>query len=190
MTSDRLRRLDRPPGWPPPTLAIGDPNGEGRRGDEDGAVAGYAGFWRRVLAGLLDSLIIGTIQGVAVLPLALTGVVDPRTQETGLVVDLLLLLVPVAYVLGYWVDGQATPGKIAVRARIVDARTGGRPGAGRFALRYAGYLVSALPLGLGFLWAAFDQRKQAWHDKLARTVVVHTPEDEPAGPEAGPRTTG
>ncbi|HKF94921.1 MAG TPA: RDD family protein, partial [Gammaproteobacteria bacterium] len=36
------------------------------------------------------------------------------------------------------------------------------------------------PLGLGFLWIAFDKRKQGWHDKLAATVVVR-----PKGPRHG-----
>jgi uncharacterized RDD family membrane protein YckC len=39
-------------------------------------------------------------------------------------------------------------------------------------LRYAGYFVALLPVGLGILWVAFDARKQGWHDKLAKTVVV------------------
>ncbi len=38
-------------------------------------------------------------------------------------------------------------------------------------LRYIGYFLSALPLDFGFLWIAFDARKQGWHDKLASTVV-------------------
>jgi uncharacterized RDD family membrane protein YckC len=43
-------------------------------------------------------------------------------------------------------------------------------------VRYLGYFVSALPLGLGFFWVAWDKRKQGFHDKLAKTVVIH--EDE------------
>jgi uncharacterized RDD family membrane protein YckC len=27
---------------------------------------------------------------------------------------------------------------------------------------------------LGFIWVGFDQRKQGWHDKLAKTVVIKT----------------
>ncbi len=37
---------------------------------------------------------------------------------------------------------------------------------------YAGYIISAIPLLLGFIWAAFDARKQGWHDKIASTVVI------------------
>ena len=60
-------------------------------------------------------------------------------------------------------------------AIIVDAKTFGRPSNRQLIGRYLGYYVSILPLGFGFLWIAFDKRKQAWHDKLAGTVVVRKP---------------
>ena len=44
------------------------------------------------------------------------------------------------------------------------------------AFRLLCYLVSALPFYLGFLWAAFDRRKQGWHDKIAGTVVIQEPD--------------
>jgi hypothetical protein len=34
------------------------------------------------------------------------------------------------------------------------------------------YLGCLIPLGLGFIWVAFDRRKQGWHDKAANTVVI------------------
>jgi hypothetical protein len=44
---------------------------------------------------------------------------------------------------------------------------------GRALLRYIGYIVSASLLSIGFLWAAFDLKRQGWHDKLAGTLVVY-----------------
>jgi uncharacterized RDD family membrane protein YckC len=44
----------------------------------------------------------------------------------------------------------------------------------RAILRLIGYLLSALPLYLGFLWTLVDDRRQGWHDKLAGTCVVYT----------------
>jgi uncharacterized RDD family membrane protein YckC len=38
--------------------------------------------------------------------------------------------------------------------------------------RYVGYIISTIPLCLGFLWVGFDSKKQGWHDKIAGTVVV------------------
>jgi len=75
-------------------------------------------------------------------------------------------------VITFWLMKQATPGKMAVSARIVDAATGNPASTGQLIGRYFGYFVSFIPLGLGILWVAFDKRKQGWHDKLAGTVVV------------------
>ena len=55
---------------------------------------------------------------------------------------------------------------------IVDANTLSAPSTSQNIIRYLGYFISFLPLGLGFLWIAFDKRKQGWHDKLAGTVVI------------------
>ena len=40
-------------------------------------------------------------------------------------------------------------------------------------MRYLSYIVSLLPLCLGFLWVARDARKQGFHDKIAKTVVLY-----------------
>jgi uncharacterized RDD family membrane protein YckC len=90
--------------------------------------------------------------------------------------DLLFTVLAGAAVVGFWRYCGATPGKLAVGVKIVDARTGGAPGTGRLVLRLACYLVSAAPLYLGFLWAAIDRRRQAWHDKIAGTIVVQDPD--------------
>ena len=61
---------------------------------------------------------------------------------------------------------------MAVSAKIVDAKTGGKPSTKQCVVRYFAYILSFIPFGLGFLWVAFDSKKQSWHDKLAGTVVV------------------
>jgi uncharacterized RDD family membrane protein YckC len=76
------------------------------------------------------------------------------------------------YVAGSWLAFSRSPGMAVVGIRIVREEDGGRLTFGRVAVRYGGYLLSAVPLLLGFAWALFDNRKQAWHDKLAGTVVV------------------
>ena len=88
-------------------------------------------------------------------------------------IDFLLSWVfPAIAVVLFWISRQATPGKMAVGARIVDAKTGGKASTGQLLGRYAGYYVAAIPILLGLFWVAFDPRKQGWHDKLAGTVVV------------------
>jgi uncharacterized RDD family membrane protein YckC len=62
---------------------------------------------------------------------------------------------------------------MAISAKIVDAQTGGAPSTARLVVRYFAYIVSMLPLFLGFIWIGIDRRKQGFHDKLAGTVVIY-----------------
>ena len=87
---------------------------------------------------------------------------------------------PAIAIVLFWIYRQATPGKIAIAARIVDAETGGKPSTRQLVIRYLGYYVSMLPLLAGIVWVAFDPRKQGWHDKLAGTVVVRPRRRGPA----------
>lgn len=132
----------------------------------------YAGFWVRVGASLIDAILTALIT----LPL-LSAVYGARywSSESFLMgpADFFISYVlPAALVILFWLKLGATPGKMAIRATVVDARTGDRPGLGQCLIRYVGYIVSALPLGLGCIWVGIDARKQGWHDKMAGTVVV------------------
>ena len=81
-------------------------------------------------------------------------------------------VLPAIAVVAFWVMRQATPGKMAISARVVDAETGKALSTGQAIGRYLGYFVAMLPLFVGIIWVAFDARKQGWHDKLAGTVVI------------------
>ena len=85
----------------------------------------------------------------------------------------LFVIAPAIVTVLCWYRYGATPGKIAFSAKIVDARSGGRPGLARLVIRYLAYIISAAPLFLGFAWIAIDRRKQAWHDKIAGTRVIY-----------------
>ena len=65
----------------------------------------------------------------------------------------------------------ATPGKLALGYMIVGP-DGRKIGFGRSLGRYLGYIISAIPLYLGFIWVGIDAYKQGWHDKIAGTYVV------------------
>ncbi len=67
-----------------------------------------------------------------------------------------------------------TPGKAALGMRVLR-RDGHLPGVVHGAARYIGKAVSGLVLFLGYLWAAWDPQRQAWHDKFADTYVVLVP---------------
>ena len=129
----------------------------------------YAGFGPRALAFLLDAVIV-TVIVVPILVLGF-GVQELPTENSW---ELLAFLAIAAAVIAFWRAFGATPGKIALGLKIVDAQTGQAPGIARLILRFLAYFVSAFPLYLGFLWAALDRRKQGWHDKIARTVVINS----------------
>jgi uncharacterized RDD family membrane protein YckC len=130
----------------------------------------YAGFWQRALALLIDWLIVIVI-AMPIIVVAFGAEyfsLDP-VRRSG---DLLIALVVGILIVGFWRYCGATPGKLAVGLKIVDAQTGNPPTTGRLVIRRFSYLLSALPLYFGFLWVALDRRKQGWHDKIAGTVVV------------------
>ncbi len=145
----------------------------------------YVGFWARFLAFLLDSIWITIVLAPVLLLLfgeefmamvessangaASIGVVSGSDASVNLVVKLLL---SAPFIIGFWLWKSATPGKMLLSAEIVDAKTLAKPGTGQLIIRYIGYFISLIPFGLGFLWIAFDRRKQGWHDKIAGTLVV------------------
>ncbi len=95
-------------------------------------------------------------------------------ELTGYWVPLLM----VAIMLFCWVRLQGTPGKLLMNCRIIDMKTGMGPSFGTAITRCLGYLVSAVPLFLGFFWVLWDRRRQGFHDKLAGTLVVMDDESE------------
>ncbi|MBR2211612.1 MAG: RDD family protein [Fibrobacter sp.] len=132
----------------------------------------YVGFWARVLATLIDSVLIMAITLPPLLAIYGLAYLENNEAVSGLADILISNILPMILVILFWTKKQATPGKMAVSARIVDAETGSKPSKKQCVGRYFAYILSAIPLGLGFLWVAFDPKKQAWHDKLAGTVVV------------------
>jgi uncharacterized RDD family membrane protein YckC len=58
---------------------------------------------------------------------------------------------PAVAVIVFWVRKSATPGKMAIKAKLIDAKMGGSPTLGQFMGRYLAYNISLLPVGLGYL---------------------------------------
>lgn len=134
----------------------------------------YAGFWVRTGATVIDALLTMLITFPLLISIYGSSYFDGET--TGLVAgpaDFLISWVfPAVAAITFWVLKQATPGKMAISAKIVDAATGKPASTAQLIGRYFAYIISTLPLCLGFFWVAFDKRKQGWHDKLAGTVVI------------------
>ena len=132
----------------------------------------YVGFWARVGASLVDTLLLCVIlYPVLTLVYGRAYWSDPDLIK-GPVDFIVQLVLPAIAIVAFWIARQATPGKMLIHARIVDAETGEPPKRGQAIRRYVGYYASLFGLGLGFFSVAWDRRKQGWHDKLAGTVVV------------------
>jgi uncharacterized RDD family membrane protein YckC len=128
----------------------------------------YVGFWARVGASLIDS--IATLGLIVVLSVWFFG--DRPDAKAALGDFTINWIVPAIAVLIFWFARGATPGKMVISAVIVDADTFGPPTPWQFIGRYLGYFVSSIPLFAGLIWVGIDARKQGWHDKMARTVVI------------------
>lgn len=142
----------------------------------------YVGFWKRVLAALIDTLIVLVVSVPLLLAVYGTGYFSKAAQSGGFagVWDFVVQVVlPAIAVILFWKFRGATPGKMAISAKIVDATTLGPPSSGQLVGRYFAYIVSILPFGLGLIWVAFDRRKQGFHDKLASTVVIYDDDELP-----------
>jgi uncharacterized RDD family membrane protein YckC len=119
------------------------------------AALARAGFWIRIAALLLDALLIGIVMAL----------LHHRFN--------LELLVLAAYGAVMWKLRGSTIGGIVFDLQVV--RLDGREIDWATAIvRALGCFLSLAAAGLGFIWIAFDNGKQAWHDKIAGTVVVRT----------------
>ena len=143
----------------------------------------FAGWWRRFVAcGILDALILGAIELVIVLvlrglPALIFGLIDQNlTWIGGLIGGVLAVAgVIVAYILYVILPtgktGQ-TLGKKIMGIKVVD-KDGNPPGIGKAFLReLIGKFLSCIIFDLGFILAAFDNQRRAWHDRIAGTYVI------------------
>lgn len=126
----------------------------------------YAGFWRRFAAALIDGFLLMLLFAI---------VLGPVRAETppGSLAWMAENGLAMAIVVFFWVRFSGTPGKLLMSCRVVDADSAKPLILTQAVMRYLGYYISALPLGLGFLWIAVDKRKQGFHDKIANTVVLY-----------------
>jgi uncharacterized RDD family membrane protein YckC len=172
--------MQNPPLQPPQPMAPYQPAYTGTQT--------YAGFWIRLVARLLDILIVGipliVIFGVIALAAgglaASTSNSDQNTQNAAAAafsgIFILFYLVAIVVSIGYWVYFWGTSGSTfgmrVLRLRVVDANTGGPIGIPRALVRWLMTIVNSWACYIGWIWVAFDPRKQGWHDKVANSVVL------------------
>lgn len=135
----------------------------------------YAGFWIRLGASLVDTLLMVLIT----IPLLIIYYgFDTYWQAAqsgeflGLGEVIISWLFPIVATIWFWLKMQATPGKLLFSLKVLDEKTGQPLTLNQSVIRYLGYFASTIVLGLGFIWIAFDGKKQGWHDKMAGSVVV------------------
>ena len=131
----------------------------------------YAGFWSRFLATIIDTIWLYGIIYTALWYLLGASIFDPEAAFSAIQFSF-EWLIPLFVVMAFWVVKSATPGKMLLNIKIVDAETHDKVPAGRLMLRYFAYFVSMVPLLLGFFWVGWDKKKQGWHDKIAKTVLI------------------
>jgi uncharacterized RDD family membrane protein YckC len=150
-------------------------------------VVTYGGFWRRFVALIIDSLILYIVTA----PLSLLFNVpmwalmrgdQPTTADLAALMGSMMGLAALSSLI-HWLyfalmessPKQATLGKMALNLRVTDQQ-GRRISFGRATGRFFAKIISGLTFLIGYLMAAFTERKRALHDMIAGTLVVKTSE--------------
>ena len=151
----------------------------------------YAGFSSRAVAIVIDFVIISLVSAITVAALALffdipsiqhfinwlnsvlPGIINIFDALTSPPFGaLFFLLFQYLYFVFFFSTTGQTVGKAIMGLRVVTI-DGKRMGIKRSFVRTLGYTISLAPLGLGFLWVLGEDRRKAWHDKIARTYVLY-----------------
>jgi uncharacterized RDD family membrane protein YckC len=115
-----------------------------------------AGFWIRMLALLLDMVLVAVVMHLI------------RASDDW------FLMVLASYGVIMWRFRGSTVGGIVFNL-IVVRRDGREMDWGTAVVRGLSSFLSLFALGLGFIWIAIDKDNRAWHDKIADTIVVRAP---------------
>jgi uncharacterized RDD family membrane protein YckC len=164
----------------------------------------FGGFWRRLLAYAVDSIILYFVSlilfligllalksgGVSFGSTVMTGDLPLGTGLFAVVYFVTTLLAGMFYFIWFHGTVGQTLGKMLFRLRVIQI-SGENMTLGVAFLRWVGFVVSGLVFLLGFVWVAFDGRKQGWHDKIAATLVIRTGNKPDAGvhPAGNPAST-
>jgi uncharacterized RDD family membrane protein YckC len=154
----------------------------------------YASFWVRLVASLLDTVILAVPIGVFVyfvsdgqwmnfdqfqnaMQMAQYGNAEAlqAMPQTDMTWELLFELLMMAIIIIFWRRwAGATPGKKILGIEVVSFEDNGTLSNKQMIIRYVGYIISTLPFLLGFFMVLFRKDRRALHDLLAGTAVIHT----------------
>ena len=162
--------------------------------DEGPEVGVYAGLGRRLIAFIVDIIILllfdlvvaGTLglfrgfqnmyfyvfQGVPASDLTTDGTMAALAGSIIAAYGLTFIVVPWLYYAGFESSrGQATPGKVLMNLVVTDLE-GNKPSFARTTLRFFGKYISALIIFIGFIMIGFTKKHQGLHDKIAGCLVL------------------
>ncbi len=144
-------------------------------------MAQHGGFWRRVLAYIIDTIILwiagaiisGVFLGSATGFTSLSPGSDPTAAFTGAMLGVQAISFVLNWLYFALLESSSMQGTLGKKAlgMIVTDLDGGRIGFGRATGRYFAKFLSAIILLIGFIMVAFTQRKQGLHDLIASTLV-------------------
>ena len=131
------------------------------------------GFWARVVAATIDSIV--TVVASVIVAVAagfFTAAIGAFVGNAELFGQLVVIVTSWLYcALMEASDVQATLGKLVIGAKVVDTN-GGKLTFGRATGRHFSKYISSILLCVGYVVAAFDERKRGLHDMIAGTCVV------------------
>lgn len=141
----------------------------------------YAGFWLRVVAYVIDVLVLSIVSGIFILgPLLPRAGISPNNpwalinngSRQVLAIELLMMMLQWCY----WAllessAWQATLGKKVLGLYVTDL-SGKRISFVRASGRYFAMIISTLTVGIGYVMAGFTPKKQALHDMIAECLVL------------------
>ncbi|MBI3234123.1 MAG: RDD family protein [Bacteroidetes bacterium] len=141
----------------------------------------YAGFWWRFLAMMLDGILMNILSTIIGLIISIDmGFMSAMKGTSVAAFDLASFITSsvISFVINWLYFAlmesssyQATIGKRALGIRVTDMN-GERISFGRASGRYFGKMVSAITLLIGYIMAAFTEKKQALHDIISGCLVV------------------
>ncbi len=119
----------------------------------------YAGFWTRILSGIIDDIIFVPFELIR----------QKYFLHNWNVILAGYILIGIYYVF-FWMRYGATLGMMLLRIKLIT-KEGTHFTVGRAVLRYIGLHISSFTI-IGGLWMLWDEHKQMWHDKFAGTYVI------------------
>lgn len=137
-----------------------------------------AGFWIRVVSSIIDFIVVTVVQMILVFFLGMAGGImggelsDEGHFMMGMTTGLFGMILTWAYYVFFTGYCGQTPGKMALRIKVIRTDGSGLGYGTAFLREVIGKFISWILLCIGYLMVAFDAQKQGLHDKIAGTYVI------------------